>query len=503
MTRKIVFISLVLLLCTALCTADTFKHRQSGEVFYGFATQKSIGNRTRVYNSESSRFKPINLAEYDITPNAKGRRNNVVVIPLEQAEVMLSKTVSATLANAITEASNKGPKLIVISIDSPGGRGQYMRDICTAITQTNNCPIVAFISGGRFGGAYSAATAVAMACDKIYISPNAAMGSVAPPVGSDARHSASGYENGQIDIEKYSSQNLAAYKNYLATLAEKNNRSGDVAMAMVDRSIEIVEVVNQANGERELINRADKRPNQTLVRSWARTLGGEGETVLALTASDAIYSRMADKTVNSLAELVAEMDASDAKLIKSGKADKTIRKFLAAGRNLSEILVSADYLQKRADELEMQLNSREVQERQSTVQREYRRDRLGRRYSSTPGGHMFPSYPAVGTARRRRQRDETEIITRSEPVVDTLRLRNEISLVLTDLIRAYNRAIALARRWPGALPQDRSLQTLEKQLVAAKALQNDIIFRRSGGTETTGGGATPVNPLNRSRGYSR
>ena len=496
MTRQIAFITVVILLCAALCGADTFKHRPSGDVFHGFATQKSIGNRTRVYNDELESFKPINLAEYDVTPNAKGRRNSVVVITLNQGEVLLSKVVSDALGNAIIDASNKGPKFIVLEIDSPGGRGQYMKDICTAITKTRNCPLIAFINGGKFGGAYSAAAAVALACDKIYISQDATMGAVAPPLGS-----ATGYEDGQTDVQTYSSKNLSAYNNYVAALAEKNNRPSAVAMAMVDRNIEVIEVADKNGQNRALINRTDKRPNQTVVRTWAQATGQFGEAALMLTPSDAVYSRMADKVSNSLSELLADMGAADAKLIKSGQVDKTIRKFLAARRNLSDVLTSIDYLQKRTDQLELQLNKRETQERETTVQREYRRGRQGRErgFARNSGPETYPTNEAW---RRPRRRSETEIVTGTEPVVDTLRLRNELSLVLTDLIRAYNRAIGLARRWPGALPTDMTLQTLEKQLVTATTLQNDVVFRRGGATGTVGG-VGPTGRFNRSPGYNR
>jgi hypothetical protein len=204
---------------------------------------------------------------------------------------------------------------------------------------------------------------------------------------------------------------------------------------------------------------------------------------------------MADKVVNSLTELLADMGTADAKLIKSGQVDKTIRKFLAARRNLSDVLTAIDYLQKRADQLEQQLNKRETQERESTVQREYRRGRQGRErgFARNSGPEIYPTNEAW---RRPRRRSETEIVTGTEPVIDTLRLRNELSLVLTDLIRAYNRAVGLARRWPGALPMDMTLQALEKQLVTATALQNDVVFRR-------GGAMGPAGQFNRGPGYNR
>ena len=483
MTSHITLTTVVILFCAALCCADTFKHHQTGEVFHGFPTQKSIGNRTRVYNADLKTFKPLVLAEYDVTPGANGRRNSVVVMPLKHAEVLLSKVVSETLSNAIVEASNKGPKFIVIEIDNPGGRGEYMKQICTTITKTYNCPVVAYISGDKFGGAYSAATAVALACEKIYIAPDTTMGTVAPLTSS-----ATGYEDSQNEVEMYSPKNLSAYNSYVAALAEKYNRPGTIAMAMLDGNIEVIEVVDK-NGNSSFINRTERRPDQSVVRTLTRTTGQSAEAVLTLTPSDAVASGMADKMVGSLAELLVDMGTADAKLIKGGQVDKTVRKFLAARRNLDEILTSTDYLQKRADELEKQLNDREKQQRQNTVQREYRRGNTGRDIYIYDRADRFYDRRRRG----RNRRTESEIVTESEPVVDTLRLRNELALVLTDLIRGYNRAIAIARRWPGALRQDMSLQTLEQRLVTARTLQNDVVYRRSSAVAPSG----TLNPTGR------
>jgi len=492
MTRNTTLVTVIVFLCAALCCADTFRHRQSGEVFNGFASQKSIDNRTQVYNADLEAFKPIVLAEYEVTTNLKGRRNRVIVLPLKQGEVLLSKVISDTLANAIVEASNKGPKFIVVEIDNPGGRGEYMKNICTTITQTFNCPVVAYISGGEFGGAYSAATTVALACEKIYISPQAVMGAFAPTTSK-----ATVYEDPQNFVETYSPKNLSAYNGYAAALAEKYNRPASVAMAMLDRKIEVIEVADR-NGKRSFVNRLDKRPDESVVRTLTKTTSQSGEVTLTLTPSDAVAVGMADKVVGSLTELLVDMGAADAKLIIAGQVDKTIRKFIAAKRNLGEVLTSVDYLQKRSEELEKQLNEREKQQMQNTVQREYRRGTGGRE----PYSFDLPAEPYGRSRRSRNRRYESEIVTGSEPMVNTLRLRNELALVLADLIRGYNRAIALVRRWPGTLPQDMSLQMLEQKLVAARTLQNDIVFRRSGTV-------APQSPIgttgraNRGAGYNR
>jgi ATP-dependent protease ClpP protease subunit len=470
MNRHITFI-VITLVWAGFCRADTFKHRQTGEVFHGFVTQKSIGNRTRVYNAQLESFKPVNLADYDVTPNSQGRRNSVVVIPIKEGEVILSKVVSESVGTAIIDASNKGPKFIVLEIDCPGGRGDYMQQLCVTIMQTSNCPVIAYIGGGKFGGAYSAAAAVALACDKIYISPTTTIGAVAPLVAG-----VQGGEDAQSYTNMFSPQNLSAYRSYLSTLAQSKNRPSVLAMAMVDRNIEVIEVVDKKGGK-TFINGPDKQPGQSVERKWTRVVDESGQMILTLTPNDAVYSRMADKIVNSLTELLSDMGAADARLTKSGQVGKNVRKFVAARRNINEVLTSIDYLQKRADELEKQLGDREKQERQNTMEREYMRGDASRFLGGTAQSDI---YRRDSSRRRRPRQTEREIISGSAPVVDTVRLRNELALVLVDLAGNYNRAIGLARRWPGALPSDVTLQTLEKRLTSVRTLHNDIVFRRSG-----------------------
>jgi len=217
MDRKIIFVLTVVYFCFGVVAADTFKHRQSGEEFDGFATQKSMRGKTRIYNEQKNGFEAVKLADYEITYNAKGRRSNVVVIPIIQQEVLLSQTISLKLAKTIAEASNKGPLFIVIQIDSPGGRGAYMKNICAAITQTANCPVVAYITGKEFGGAYSAAAGVAVSCPKIYISPNASIGSSAPVSGPMSPQEQTDFFN------TFAGPELAGYSNYLASVVSKHS----------------------------------------------------------------------------------------------------------------------------------------------------------------------------------------------------------------------------------------------------------------------------------------
>ena len=177
---------LILLVISTVAFADVFTHRQSGEKFYGFATQRSMDSKVRIYEQTDDTFdaKIINIADYDIEYDVKGRRDLVIVVPFDQKEALISKAVADTFAKTITEASDRGPIAVILEIDNPGGRGEYMNIVTKAITDTTNCPVVAYVTGDKFGGAYSTAAAVALACDKIYIAPAAAIGSVAPAHGA-------------------------------------------------------------------------------------------------------------------------------------------------------------------------------------------------------------------------------------------------------------------------------------------------------------------------------
>ena len=470
--------------CGSVCCADTFRNRLTGEVFHGFATQKKKQNLTMVYIGDEKKFKSLNLGEFDITHDARGRRNNVVVIPLKSEEIIISQVVVETVSEEIISASNKGPRFIMIEIDSPGGRGDYMRQLCSVITKTDNCPVVAYVKGGKFSGAYSAAAAVALACDKVYIAPDTVMGTVGPAVGNLRDDYNSGH------TEMFSSKNLSAYKSYIAALAEKNNRPVVVAMAMLDRTIEVIEVVDK-DGKKTLIDKSERQSSQSVVRTWSKQFVKPGaglygsadqtnQMTLTLTPTDAIYTRMADKIVSSRAEVLQDMGASDAKLISKGSlTDKIIRKFVAARRNLSRILASVDFLQERADELEKQLNEQNREVTVTSFQNNRTSSRFDNRLSDRIDRQrgLYQTVPRM-RGRRIRERLESEVVVESETGLNRNDLLDEISFVLIDLIRDYNKAIVLARRYPGALPLGMNVTMLEKRFDTAEVLYNSVISRR-------------------------
>lgn len=485
-----------LLICALVSSAaaDTFKHKGTGETFAGFATQKTAGGKTLIFNSEQNKMIPVVLSDYEITYNSQGRRDSVVLIPLTQPEILLSQTLSEKVASAIVDASNTGPQAIILQIDSPGGRGDYMALIASALSQTVNCPTAAFISGGTHGGAFSAAAVLAAACQRVYIAPNAAIGAVGPAAGI-----AGSTLNFGDFLATYCPDTLATFSTYVSTLAQQRGRPDLLMRALVDKRLSVVEVMN-INGSRQFIQKNDRQPSQTLVRTLAEGLSGSSSdtskltpsdlagTVLTMTPQDAVAAGLADKIVSSISEVLADMNISDAKVTSAGGLDTLIRQFKAARRNIAQGLASIERLEEQTTKLDEQffemdkqlrsgLMTREVTQGGSGVYQRRSRDRLtvdyNRSFRDTAQDSMSSNQSsAVGRIRTPR----TESITTIEPAANIEIVRGQLIASLRNLSAEYRRVINLAKRWPGGLPAQVSIEQIQNNLDSAAA-QLDNLYR--------------------------
>jgi membrane-bound ClpP family serine protease len=228
--KKPVFI-ITCLLITVYCAADTFTNRKTGEVIQGYATQEKRGSETLVRFGDKQATQYLNLIDYDIKWDTSGRRNQIIILPIKDSIELECETKA--FEKVLKNASNQGPLLILIEIDTPGGRGDLMRRICDTIISADNCRTAAFVSGGEYGGAYSAGAIIAIACDYIYMADGTAIGAAAPIVISSSGVKDLNSVFGETAAEKF----LSADRGYIATLAEQNGRSGLLAKAMVDKDI--------------------------------------------------------------------------------------------------------------------------------------------------------------------------------------------------------------------------------------------------------------------------
>ena len=324
---------------TSWCTADTFSSPQSDEVITGFAVPKIINNKTIVRTTDSGIMK-LDLRQYDVQYSPAGRRGAVTVIPITEA--ISIETETAAIEKALIDAANHGSLFIILQIDSPGGRIDLAKRLCAAIAKTNRyCPVAAYIGGGKHGGAYSAAAMVALACEKIYMTPGTAIGAASPIVSSSSGIRSIEDAYGKSIGQKF----ISAFKGYVASLAQKYDRPSLLAMAMTDKSIEVIEVTE--NDMRDFIDPADKRPSQSFVRTWSSK-----DTLLTLPATEAVECSMANKIVQTQDEILEDFNAANiakVRFVTNRDIAKARRQFEKAQKQLETLSIQIDYQIKKIE----------------------------------------------------------------------------------------------------------------------------------------------------------
>ncbi|MEN6307333.1 MAG: hypothetical protein ABFD91_06205 [Anaerohalosphaeraceae bacterium] len=327
MIKQIQYYSAVLmiagLIASGICDADTFTHKTSGQIYHGYAEQEAIAGKTTVHTTEAGPVQ-INLTEYSVVYDAQGRNKHVAVFTFDEG--VESEVITAAFEKAIVEESNKGPLLIVIEIDSPGGRVDLAMRICSAITKTRNCTTVAFIKGGKNSGAYSAAAAIALACSKIYMSGATVMGAATVVAGS---------ENGIVELESVVGNTVgekirSAWRNYLASLAEQNNRPVALARAMENKDIEVIRI--RRNGKIMFVETTEKQPADEFISIQNR----KGQ-LLTLPAQEAVNCFMADKVVASFEDVLANAGATEATIEHPDQMDKAKEEFEKVNRKFNQL----------------------------------------------------------------------------------------------------------------------------------------------------------------------
>ncbi|MBW8034715.1 MAG: hypothetical protein FVQ79_03435 [Planctomycetes bacterium] len=484
--------------------ADQFLHRKTGESFYGYPTNRTRKNTTQVFELQGDTFKrkSIDLAEYQVTYKAKGRKNNVVILPIQNPNVLMSKAVSKILSETIIQTANKGPRYILLEIDCPGGRGEYMKEIVAAVSKTDNCPVIAFISGGTTGGAFSAAAAVALSCDAVFIAPDATMGTFAPVKNITAA--------GDDPKDTYSHASLASYGTYIAALAEKAGRNGALAAAMIDTGIEIIEVSVANAGTRKFIDKAEKQGSDAIIRTWSKKIKKTAsspvytqngivtvnplEYQLTITAQEAVHAHMADKILNSREEVLAFLGVSDAKKQLTSRIDRGIRTFAKNKRVMEQLFFNIGELEIRENELETLLKELAEEARYSAAsdleQRRLRklkyndyqqRMREKDKHKITRPSSRTPLRPRRNNVKSspNRQRANRGAVNNIDPyLIRENMIRNELWQVLNDLSVNYSRVIGLGRKYPGTLPAGKNFKTAENRYNKVLAKLNSGYFSR-------------------------
>ena len=333
---KTIFVaSITTLACISACFADTFTHRRTGEVLHGYATSQAQEGLALVQTQEKGLAK-LNLAEWQITTDRQGRNNRVSVFDLDD-EIGL-EIETAAFEKAIVEAADEGPLFILLEIDTPGGRKFLANRLCGVIMETKNCPVIAFVKVGTYGGAISAGAAVALACDKIYMASATSIGAATTIIIDEKGIRDLKQAFGETVAEKFDS----AWQAKLASLAEQNGRPGLLAKAMIDKDIEVIEVSDA--GRRLFIEPINKKPQQKLVHTWSQK-----GSLLTLTAAEAVQCMIADKVAESRDDVLRDLDAASAEIVENRDMQDARAELKRADGQVKRIRTSIDLKMKESE----------------------------------------------------------------------------------------------------------------------------------------------------------
>lgn len=186
----------------------------------------------------------------------------VYVIPLEDT---IDLGLSRFVERSYQEAEKLGADLVVLEMDTPGGRVDAAQQIKTTI-QKSSISTVTLVKGR----AISAGALIAIASDTIAMQPGSTIGDAEPRLGTERAD------------EKY----VSAWAKEMAGTAEAKGRDPQIAIAMVDRDAEIPGLVEKGK-------------------------------LLTLTYQEAKEHGYNDYTVQGRAELLKELGLEEAQVVEA------------------------------------------------------------------------------------------------------------------------------------------------------------------------------------------
>ena len=335
--RYFIFIVVVALFSDSYLSADTFTHSSSGRTFNGYTVQKKKGDKTQV-RVQGKAPQYIDLSDYEISYNYLGRKNKVFVFSIKDGIDFICETQA--FEKELKIAAAQGPYLILIEIDTPGGRVDLTKRLCAAITEVDNCHTVAYIKGGKFGGAFSAGAIISLACDSIYMADDTSIGAATPIVISSSGIKDVNATYGPIVAEKFSS----ALRAYCSSLAERKGRPGILAEAMIEKDIEVLEVAD--GNDHIFITPKNKKSDQQIVHTWSKK-----GSLLTLTAQKAVNCGIAEAIADSRAKLLKSLDVTRAKTVTVTKTSTARAAFEKNQGKFKELLLSIDSYVKQVNAL--------------------------------------------------------------------------------------------------------------------------------------------------------
>ncbi len=212
-------------------------------------------------------------------------------------EGALDRGSQSQLHRSLDLCAERG-EILIVELNTPGGEIELMRQMSLELLEASERGVqtVAWVNDR----ALSAGSLLAMACERLYMRSHATLGDAYPiRIGIDGILPIS-------EDEEVKEKELAALRSQFRAVAEKRQRPGILAEAMVDPEIEVVRL--RVDGEERLVSlrEYDDLRAKGLQPEFLGTVVASGN-LLAVTGTQAVDLGIADGLADSLEEVVLKL----------------------------------------------------------------------------------------------------------------------------------------------------------------------------------------------------
>ena len=261
----------------------------------------------------------------------------------------------------------------------------------------------------------------------------------------------------------------------------------------MDSSIEILEVTTGTSGSNEFINSIDKIPAQQFVKRWTHRINAIGMSndmsngydsdekdttnILTLIGDEATYCKLADKVANTQADILADLGAADARIIKSSTADSISQLFVRNHKTMDRLLSSIAQREEISMTIESQLTE-VITKQNNKIDIRVVGKNQNANYTSSRNSDIYSLADVYSTSKRRDIRNKKRLSQHQNQTsnynqldqdeITRIRLTRDLNSLLNELASDYKQVISIARKFPGTIPAEISVNLLESKLTAVR-----------------------------------
>jgi len=271
-------------------------------------------------------FCPMALSAQDARETQEPQQEEPRPVYLVALHGGIDQAMMVHIRRSIDEAKESGAELVVFDIDTFGGRVDSALQITSLIGSLNVATTVAHVTSqpAGTGVSWSAGALISFSTNRIYMAPGTSMGAAAPV-----------YQT-QSGTEMAPEKVVSAVRAQMAALAEKNGYPKEIALAMVDADVELLEVT--VDGEMRIVDAQQLESARTDAREAGRSFEVERTIIqrgklLTLTAGEMERYGVSSGTLSRVEEIAAELGHEDAPVVslEQSSADRLVAILTGAG----------------------------------------------------------------------------------------------------------------------------------------------------------------------------